>query len=226
MWLACVTATAADQPSPALPLEPGNIWIYRGTRKTRTNPASLPPVFRTEPIELQVRVEQVARRDGFTGALIRGFPFDLHQPGSEPGVYGIVESAGKVYLIRDPQRAANVVQRIRERQGPLSGLVLDAEAWFQEPLTVGNKVCEMPAGGYCWNVTTRRPFAPASVKGAGTIGGFEYELEYRANDGYSLFRIVPGIGITRFSFELRCASCGDQAAIRLVEFRKGSDTAR
>src|ERR1022692_4341295 len=199
-----------------------------------------------------MRVVQVVRRAGITGALVRGFPYDLR--GGRPATYAIIEVGRKVFLV-EGQRAETVFNRLNNRgDSDFGDLVKDSEVLFGTPLAVGQKFCEseqiardgdmfaftkLLAGRqkfceseqiardgdmYCWKVTGKRPFAHTGVNGLRAGSSTEYEITNRANDGYSSFGISPGVGITRFSYEAMCASCGDKAEIRLVAYQRGAFT--
>ncbi len=219
--------STSDDLALGIPLQTGNVWTYRGTQTVRTNPTSIPAAFHTAPIKIEMRVVQVVRRAGITGALVRGFPYDLR--GGRPATYAIIEVGRKVFLV-EGQRAETVFNRLNNRgDSDFGDLVKDSEVLFGTPLAVGQKFCESEqiardGDMYCWKVTGKRPFAHTGVNGLRAGSSTEYEITNRANDGYSSFGISPGVGITRFSYEAMCASCGDKAEIRLVAYQRGAFT--
>jgi len=93
----------------------------------------------------------VVRRTGITGALIRGFPYDLRSSttlstdssgSGQPGTYAIFEVARRVFLV-EGQRAETVFNRLNDRaESEFGGLVEDSEMLFGTPLAVGQKFCE------------------------------------------------------------------------------------
>jgi hypothetical protein len=166
----------------------------------------------------------VVRRAGIIGALVHGFPYDLYGTGS--GTYAIVEVGRKVFLVRD-ERAEKVLNRLNNRGDLLYDLVKDSEVLFGTPLAVGQKFCEgeqiaRDDEAYCWKVTGKRLFAHSSVAGLDAGSSTEYDLTNGVTTGYTSFTIATDVGITRFSYESMCASCGDKGEIRLVSYQRGT----
>jgi len=158
--------------------------------------------------------------------MLQGFFFDLFGSGAKRGPYAIVEAGRKVYLLEGSE-AESALKRLEDPKDGLYKLVNESELLFGTPLATGQKYCESDEmtrddDMYCWNVTGGRPFRRGSVKGASPGATVEYELASEANDGNDIFGIVLGLGITRFSFQTRCAACGDRGEVRLVEYNGGT----
>ncbi len=180
-----------------LPDTPGTVWIYAG-EATGFDGAGNRPVKRK--VESTVTLETVERAKAAALYRFRGFFGELSSAGETP--------APRLLLVRrDGLYAPFVEAPEKASPGSLFNAVGPADLFLPVPFKVGTRFGEAgmmkihPPGRYSWLVESAFPFDLATVKGAGQGKVTGYRLVYHTNPDSQTLDFVPGLGVTRFTYE-------------------------
>jgi hypothetical protein len=185
--LSSVRATA--KPLPIIPLDEGTEWIYSArVRWTVINSNHE----RGAAIQWRTRVVKSFKTDTAMAAVISGFPTDLawYEPGEEPGYSVIIETESGLF-----ETSAGREQEAEDLAKKAAGGAQVGEQLLRLPVRAGDCLDRDNSGRtdnrYCW-------FVEGRVKSA---RGYAWELTYQTNPDTTTFHIVPGVGVTRFSYD-------------------------
>ena len=171
-----------------VPMEAGASWVF-SARVRWTLPDS--NRVRRSSIRREMRITEVHESEGIKAAVVRGFPFPLawYEPGERPGFDVLVKRSDGLWLA-----GANSEEEAKElAKRAVAGEAI-GEMLLRFPVRVGDCVGGDPDrtdGRYRWSVERR-------IKEQGVPG---WEIAYRTNPDHQFLRLVPGLGITGFTYE-------------------------
>lgn len=207
-----------------LPLSNGTTWVYQGIIKwTRSGSGEVVE----KPVTWKMEVLERLSRGQVTAAVVKGHPLDLahFENGKAPGDYLMVRvGPGKYYLLRQNRRD-EALQRLRDENDLLHGLVRDEEMFLDTPLVPGKiygEVAQITRQdlSYSWIVESVGPAKLDGIKGIPPRGQkVQYELVHRTRPDHQIIDFVPGIGITRYIYGHH--GTVSEIEVKLVEFRRG-----
>lgn len=182
----------------------GRTWTYRGTVRW-TAPESSEVLERnlTWPMEV---VDLVERRP-VRAALLRGHPSDLvwFEEDREPRTHLLlVVGTERIYRLSG-EAAEEAWDRLRDPDDGLIDLVSPHALELELPLYPGKRYCpenSITRGDhfYCWVVVSNTPVRLDSVPGVPAGVRTEYRLALRTIGEHNLVDLVPGVGITAYTF--------------------------
>ena len=215
--------TAAPGPG-EFPLSAGTTWVYQAVVRW-----SAPGSTATQEklIAWKMEVERVIPRGNLVAAVIKGFPRDLDgsKGDTKPAESLIVESGGAKFYWIPPAAFAKTLARLENPADKLDNLTTDDEIFLQLPLEQGNKFCDMTGmirtdGFYCWVAEEPQVAGLSGVKGIPAGDHTAYPVHFLTADEATSYDFVPGIGITRYSFQIHGTQSDTE--LRLEEFHAGS----
>jgi hypothetical protein len=175
----------------------------------------------------KMEVEKVIPRGKLIAAVIRGFPRDLDRSHGEtkPAESLIVEKDGAKFYWIPPEGTAKALARVENSADALANLVTDDELFLELPLAQGDKFCGITGmirtdGFYCWVAEEPQVGDLAGVKGVPAGAYTAFPVHFLTADDDTSYDFVPGIGITRYSFQEH--STDSDTELRLEEFHRGA----
>jgi hypothetical protein len=180
---------ATAHPSWFFPLEEGNVWTY--SARVRWSVAN-PDQERGASLQWSMRVLKSSRNARAAAAVVSGFLTDLawYQPGKSPGLSVLVETDSGLF----ETSAASRQQAEELAQKAIAGEQV-GDQLLRLPLRTGDCLNRDDPGRqdgmYCWLVQGR----------VQDPGGGAWELIYRSNPDTTVFHLVPGVGVTRYSYD-------------------------
>ena len=204
----------AAQERSIYPLNEGTIWIYSGSADW-TVPNTSPGRVRSGKLRWTTEVVKTFSAPGVTAAVMKGFPFELawYDPTETiPGYSVIVETGEGLYhaYVRNEAEGELEAQRV------ITGQVapVRADQLLEYPIRVGaclddgDTAAELIAAHrYCW-------FVRREAKVRQALG---WDLTYETLPDDMSFRLVPQVGITRFSYHHHGTVANTEA--QLINFR-------
>lgn len=208
----------------------GTTWTYRGESRWTDSFGHV----QSQVFTWRMEVVDYAHHGATYAALVRGAPMDLPvRPGQEPR-YSLILRRGNSYYFRasadSPEHFLHFKHRRPwplKRPGVPGPLVRAEDAWFTVPLMVGQKTCSPPAPPppapatddnqpRCWAVERKSQPDLRGIKGAPATHAAQFDLAYRVLPDYELVSIVPGLGITAYSYQHQGTVA--ETRLRLVDF--------
>lgn len=204
--LALALQVSPQSEAAIMPLEAGASWVFSvRVRWTLSDSNQV----QSASIRWEMRITEVHESEGIRAAVVRGFPFQLawYEPGKQPGFDVLVKRSGGLWLAQ-----AHSEDEARELAKRAVAGEATGELLLRFPVRVGDCVggdLDRTDGRYCWSVERR-------VKERGVSG---WEIAYRTNPDHQLVHLVPGLGITRFTYEHHGTVAS--ATARLVRYTPG-----
>ncbi|HBE18442.1 MAG TPA: hypothetical protein DEG17_24400 [Cyanobacteria bacterium UBA11149] len=220
-----IGGSATEDIVPTFPLAKGSYWVYQGTTKW-TKEQSV----HEENITWKMEVVEAIQRGHVTGFVLKGSPYDLawYNEGKEPGNYVMIHiNPDQFYLVSNNEKVAKVVQRLKDKDDALVGLVEEHELFLDFPLSRGKVFGDAQQitrkdRWYCWLVESEKARKLENIKGIEKIENVtEYELAYRTSPEYTIMDIVPGVGITRFVYVHHGSIA--ETDVKLIEYFPGKE---
>jgi len=181
------------------PLTSGARWHYEGTAQWTEEGAEEPKV---APLSWDMEALEVFSSSGSTVAVMRGMISETsgYTPGQEPGYAVLVERKNKVELFpqADELEARTLAKSLAEN--PSTGA--DGDLLVVLPLAKDKSWgSDEPRDDtmYQWYVEEERSDGP-SIPGT-SPSGKAFVVVYRTNPDTTTMELVPGVGITRWSYE-------------------------
>lgn len=192
--------SAGAKPSPApdlIPAVPGTTWVYAGEQVAFDGEAQKEIRSAARSVVFLETVAQAKR------AVALRFKGSWNAPlgaGESPAPLLVLVTADGYFtpFVEDPGKA--------DPAALVRGLT-DADLLFPKLLAVGKRFGERemlkihPPGRYSWLVESAFDFDRATVKGAGAGRAKGFRLVYHTNPDSQSIDIVPGIGVTRTTYE-------------------------
>lgn len=216
---------AQDAPDIApFPLEKGSVWVYQGTVAWTLMDGS--NEVREDTLTWEMEVIDVIERGDIVGYAMRGHPGDLtwYEEGKEPSEYAIIEvKPGRYY-----RTELDLLDRLRDDDDLLYELVDDLALFLDLPLASGQRFC--PAEQltrtdymYCWLVMSVEPADLTGIDGAPPLESpLEYTLIFRTNPDHTIWKFVPGVGITHYVYSHH--GTVSEVDVRLIEYHPASSS--
>ena len=204
--LNALLAVAVQGALAIVPMDIGASWLFAvDVRWTVPDSNQV----RTASIRWETRIIEVFEAEGIRVAVARGFPFQLawYEPGKQPGFDVLVARSDGLFLAEAKSEDEAKEAARRAVAGELPG-----RQFLRIPARVGDCVGGDPDRTdrrYCWSVERR-------IKERGVLG---WEIAYRTNPDHMLVRVVPGVGITRFTYQHHGTVASAEA--RLVTYSPG-----
>lgn len=211
---------AAKPGAATFPLSAGTTWMYQAVVRW-----SAPGSTATQEklIAWKMEVERVISRGNLVAAVVKGFPRDLDgsKGNTKPAESLIIESGGKKFYWIPPASFSKALARLENPADKLDNLTPDNEIFLQLPLARGNKFCDMTGmirtdGFYCWVAGEPQVADLAGVKGIPPGAHTSYPVQFLTADDATSYDFVPGIGITRYSYQVHGTQT--ETELRLEEF--------
>jgi hypothetical protein len=179
---------------PIIPLNEGTGWTYAA--KVRWWTLDKSNHVRENSIQWKMRVLKSFKKSSGTAAVISGFVTDLawYEPEKKSSYTVLVENPSglfETYMTPSATEAAASELAKKALKGESVG-----EQMLRFPIRVGDCLDSDPKrtrtdNMYCWFVKSR----------VHDTGGLAWVLRFDSNPDTTTFRIVPGVGITRFSYD-------------------------
>jgi hypothetical protein len=187
------------------PLEAGMYWNYEGNVVWSEAGAS---AVQRRQMTWRMEIVEVITRDWTTAAVLKGHPRDLvfFDPKREPRTSILVSVNLQKYYLPEGDRAQAALNRLKDPQDLLMGLVRESELFLEAPISLGKRFCgtEMLTrtdDQYCWWVDEEREPSIKSIPGTQPgWDGPEYTISFRAPSSSEFIGFAPGIGITSYDF--------------------------
>jgi hypothetical protein len=215
--------TAAPGPA-AFPLSAGTTWVYQAVVRW-----SAPGSTATQEklIAWKMEIERVIPRGDVVAAVVKGFPRDLDNAKGDTTAAEslIVESGGAKFYWIPPASFKGVLARLENPADKLANLTTSSELFLQLPLAQGDKFCDMTGmirtdGFYCWVAEDPQAAELSGVQGIPAGDHTAYPVHFLTASDSTSYDFVPGIGITRYSFQVQGTQSDTE--LRLEEFHPGS----
>jgi hypothetical protein len=215
---------AAGGSAAAFPLQPGTYWIYEAVARWGPANSSSP---QEKLFHWKMAVHQVIHRGDLLVAVVTGFPRDLDRSHGDarPARSLIIEAGGSKFYWIPPASFAETLARLKNPKDSLGGLTDADEIFLDLPLTDGKKFCGPTGmvrtdGFYCWVVGEPEVAQLGEAKGIPAGATTAYPVHFLTVDDSTSFDFVPGVGITRYSFQTHGTI--NDTELRLLEFHAGS----
>jgi hypothetical protein len=193
-WLVLPPRECAAQQHPIFPLTPGATWRYAGHADWTVANTTNPGILRSGQLQWKAEVVKVFSAPGVTAAVVEGFPFELawYDPDKQPAFVVVIENAQGLYVTSDAADESDAeVLASKATHAPI-----ESEQVMKFPLRVGDCLGDgtaaelLAAHMYCWLVKDE----------VQDPGGKAWDLIYDSGPDDMSFRIVAGVGITRFHY--------------------------
>jgi hypothetical protein len=215
--------TAAPGPA-AFPLSAGTTWVYQAVVRW-----SAPGSTATQEklIAWEMEIERVIPRGNLVAAVVKGFPRDLDRSKGDttPAESLIIESGGAKFYWIPPASFKSVLARLENPADKLENLTTASQLFLQLPLAQGDKFCDMTGmirtdGFYCWVAEEPQAAELSGVQGIPPGEHTAYPVHFLTADESTSYDFVPGVGITRYSFQVHGTQSDTE--LRLEEFHPAS----
>jgi hypothetical protein len=195
-------------PLPIIPLDEGTEWTY--SAKVSWTVVNSNHV-RSDSIQWKARVVKTFTSPAVTAAVISGFPDDLawYEPGTKPTYVVLIETESGLSATFQNRGSESEAEKLAQKA--LAGDQV-GEQLLRFPVKEGDCVNadddspKRTDGMYCWRVLGRVHDAR----------GEAWELMYQTNPDTLVFRMVPGVGVTSYTYDHHGTVASADA--RLVEF--------
>jgi hypothetical protein len=139
---------------------------------------------------------------------VKGHPRDLafFDPKREPRISLLVSVNLQKYYLLEGDRVQTALNRLKDPQDLLVGLVHESELFLDAPITIGKRFCatEMLTRTdeqYCWWVNEEREPTIKTIPGMQPgWDGPEYTMTFRSPSSSEFIGFAPWIGITSYDF--------------------------
>ena len=215
---------AAERGAMVFPFVKGTAWTYAGTlRWTVMNSNHV----RTSRVRWTSEVVDAFDHGQIAGALLRGGVWDTAwwSPGQQPGSYLVLRAGARYYLVcYDAHMARETFRSLKASRRTTLPASAQNDPWFSVPLNAGQVDRAPNYGGrddtwYSWVVERVVP-AQAPVPGVPHAPHPGYLMMYRTLPDEETVTLVPGIGITAFTY-LHHGTVAE-AHLHLIAYRLGS----
>lgn len=214
---------AAGREAAVFPFVKGATWTYAGTlRWTVINSNHV----RTSRVRWTSEVVDAFDYGDVAGALLRGAVWDTAwwSPGQQPGSYLVLREGARYFLVGyDAHVARETFRSLKSSRRTTLPPSAKTEPWFSRPLTVGqvNHAADLVPRADTWYgwVVERVVPAPAPVPGMPHAQRPGYRMTYRTLPDEETITLVPGIGITEFTY-LHHGTVAE-AHLHLIAYRPG-----
>jgi len=200
----CAVATGDD--AEVIPFVTGTVWTYEALLKWTDPPNSL----RRSEVRWTSSVIDAFDHGDVAGALLQGGVWDLAwwSRDPRPGSYEVLRVGSRYYLIRDVGKTTFAALKAARRKALPADL--EQHAWFDVPLTTGRVLRPRDMGprddtNYGWWVES--------------VGPARFELTYDTLASEHHVTIVPGVGITAFTYVHHGTVA--EAYAHLIAYRRG-----
>lgn len=222
--LTIVSPGRATSVSPPFPLAKGAYWIYQGPSKWTTSTNTV----KQQTLTVKMEITALATRGDLTIAYVLGFPGDLawYEEGQARGQYLLVQTADYRYYLLQGDAQTEARSRLATPQGQIEDLLTDSDLLLEYPLDKGKQygdpdMISREDHYCCWYVESVGQAPITGVKGISPKSSYPFaKLEYRTNPDETLMTVVPGIGITAFTYEHHGTVA--ETHLTLVEYHPGT----
>jgi len=205
-----------------LPLTQGTYWVYRGTVRWQ-DPEKQRAV--TSKVSLQMTIDRVIRKSGFTVALITGFPSDLDWSDGQarPAQSLLIETdTHEVYL--NALAPDFDLAKLESDSMKYDKLMSPDNLLFRWPLKKGLKFgdeesVKRPDNHYCWVIGSQNRKDLSGIRGLTEHAADVFVLQYVTNPEDTRMELSPGIGVVRYQYHHH-GSIAD-TTLQLAEFHPG-----
>lgn len=189
-----------------IPMAKGNYWVYRGKVKYAESGAERSC---EKTVELRMEMGDVfVREGGIEAAAVKGYPLDITGfdgrtvPRND---YLLVRAGSGSYYLLGGGDAVAAVKKLKDKNDILHELVDESDMIADFPLAAGKVFGEAEQvtrtdGRYFWRVEECVEMDLSTVKGSPFKRAIEYWLFYMTNPDRQKAGIVPGVGITSYSY--------------------------
>lgn len=212
--------TAQETIQQTFPLAKGTYWVYEDTvRWTIVGSNKVA----SKAVRWRMEVVETLKGRRFFVARVKGAPWDLgwYEPGRDRGDYLFVVFDNAIFMMHDQDareiysaiQRTGVTKQMRER--------VAEHIWFRLPFHRDARYCDADQESrtdrnYCWVVNSIGSARIAGIAGINAQNYEKVELMYRTMPEHEVLELVPGIGITRWTFQHHGTIA--EAHVRLIEF--------
>ncbi len=213
------------------PLVPGSKWKYQAMLSWSENNSA---EVHQKLVDWKMEVgRMIPRREGdraYDAYAIKGFPRDLDGSHGDtaPADSLIIESRKigsdsiKFYWI-PPAETPKALARFEDASDSLADVVNADELFLEFPLVRGQRFCG-PTGMirtdqfYCWVVGKPEAADLSGIEGAPKLPSpVAYPVEFLTAQHSTSFDFVPGVGITRYSYQVAGTSSDTELTLVAIE---------
>jgi len=171
-----------------------------------------------------MEVIEVIKREPVVGYVMQGHPLDLawYEEKRKPSDYVIIRlKPDKFYMT-----STKVINRLRDGNDSLSGLVTEGQLFLEFPLLPQKKFCATENitrldGMYCWDVGGGEKILLSGVRGiVSTELMTMYTLYFATLPDHEIVHFVPTVGFTHFEYVHH--GTVSEVDMQLVEYHAGS----
>jgi hypothetical protein len=210
---------AAEAAASLFPLEKDSYWVYKGT--VRWTPEGVGSRVRSRSIIWHMKIRDVIESPKHRIAIVTGFPGDLawYEEGMTPRWSLLVEDDRRIYRgdYETKDEAFGAARAIKTGGRRSAG---DLECILEFPLKKGKKYGTRNKSRvdatHAWSVDGAEE-VNLKIRGYNNRGPVtQYRLNSSTNPDRTIMEFVPGLGITRYTYEHHGTVAFED--VRLVEY--------